>query len=463
MLSLAACCTAAGLFARQPVAWDEAYRRADSLIARLSLDEKIRFARGYSSFFFYGVPEKGIPYLYLSDATQGVHLRNNLPDSTMVRQLERSTAFPCPIMLASSFDPDLAFRYAEAVGEECRAGGIEVLLGPGLNIARNSQCGRNFEYFGEDPLLTSVMAAAYVRGMQQTGTAACLKHFIGNETEFYRRRSNSLIGERALHEIYMPPFRAGIEAGAAYVMTSYNQLDGEWAGQNSRVIGELLRGELGFRGCVMSDWGSVYDTEKVVRSGQNAEMPGRREFVQEVRELLRQGRISEKDLERMIRPNVATAVAFRLYDRVKYRPDLLDRFPAHAETACEVAAKGTVLLRNDGILPLAAGFCSPGALSGRYPAPGAAPLRRPKCWDTTMFRLRRPFGRNSATPCRSWSVPRGSSSRQRMSSCFRRERSTWSRSSVRSPCRRKRRRSSACASKRIRTRSCWSTRGRESA
>ena len=168
MLSLAACCAAAGLFAQQFVSWDEAYRQADSLIARLSLDEKIYFARGYSSFFFYGVPEKGIPYLYLSDATQGVHLRNNLPDSTMVRQLERSTAFPCPIMLASSFDPELAFRYAEAVGEECRAGGIEVLLGPGLNIARNSQCGRNFEYFGEDPLLTSVMAAAYVRGMQST-------------------------------------------------------------------------------------------------------------------------------------------------------------------------------------------------------------------------------------------------------------------------------------------------------
>ena len=355
MLSLAACCAAAGLFAQQFVSWDEAYRQADSLIARLSLDEKIYFARGYSSFFFYGVPEKGIPYLYLSDATQGVHLRNNLPDSTMVRQLERSTAFPCPIMLASSFDPELAFRYAEAVGEECRAGGIEVLLGPGLNIARNSQCGRNFEYFGEDPLLTSVMAAAYVRGMQSTGTAACLKHFIGNETEFYRRRSNSLIDERALHEIYMPPFRAGIEAGVAYVMTSYNQLNGEWAGQNSRVIGELLRGELGFRGCVMSDWSSVYDTEKVVKSGQNVEMPGRREFVEEVRELLRQGCISEKDLERMIRPNVATAVAFGLYDRVKYRPDLLGRFPAHAETACEVAAKGTVLLRNNGILPLAVG------------------------------------------------------------------------------------------------------------
>lgn len=144
-------CPPAGLFARQPVAWDEAYRQADSLIARLSLDEKIDFARGYSSFFFYGVPEKGIPYLYLSDATQGVHLRNNLPDSTMVRQLERSTAFPCPIMLASSFDPGLAFRYAEAVGEECRAGGIEVLLGPGLNIAPQFPVRPQFRIFRGGP------------------------------------------------------------------------------------------------------------------------------------------------------------------------------------------------------------------------------------------------------------------------------------------------------------------------
>ena len=358
MLSLAACCAVAGLFARQPVAWDEAYRRADSLIARLSLDEKIRFARGYSSFFFYGVPEKGIPYLYLSDATQGVHLRNNLPDSTMVRQLERSTAFPCPIMLASSFDPDLAFRYAEAVGEECRAGGIEVLLGPGLNIARNSQCGRNFEYFGEDPLLTSVMAAAYVRGMQQTGTAACLKHFIGNETEFYRRRSNSLIGERALHEIYMPPFRAGIEAGAAYVMTSYNQLDGEWAGQNSRVIGELLRGELGFEGLVMTDWNSVYDMQKLILSGQNVEMPGSWKEDITAQELLSQGKITEADIDAMIRPLIATCIRFGLYDRKgdgKYKPELLAKLPEHEAAAYRTSSEGIVLLRNDGLLPLKPG------------------------------------------------------------------------------------------------------------
>ena len=177
--------------AQQVVAWDEAYRQADARIAQLTLDEKISFMRGYSSFFFYGVPEKGMPYIYLSDATQGVHMRDNLSDPTMVRQLERSTAFPCPISLAATFNPSLAYRYAEAVGEECRAGGIEVLLGPGMNIYRNSQNGRNFEYMGEDPLLASAMVAEYVKGMQSTGTVACLKHFICNETEFYRRRPRS--------------------------------------------------------------------------------------------------------------------------------------------------------------------------------------------------------------------------------------------------------------------------------
>ena len=338
--------------AQQVVAWDEAYRQADARIAQLTLDEKISFMRGYSSFFFYGVPEKGMPYIYLSDATQGVHMRDNLSDPTMVRQLERSTAFPCPISLAATFNPSLAYRYAEAVGEECRAGGIEVLLGPGMNIYRNSQNGRNFEYMGEDPLLASAMVAEYVKGMQSTGTVACLKHFICNETEFYRRRSNSIVDERALHELYLPPFKAGIDAGVGYVMTSYNRLNGEWAGQNADLIQRILRGELGFRGCVMSDWSSVNDTEKVVKSGQNVEMPGRKEFFGEVRALLKEGRITEKDIEKMIRPNIATSIAFGLYDREKYVPALLEKFPAHKQTGYDVAAEGIVLLRNNGILPL---------------------------------------------------------------------------------------------------------------
>ncbi len=340
--------------AQQSVEWDEAYRQAEALLGKLTLDEKIHFLRGHESFFFYGVPEKGIPYIYLTDATQGVHLRSEMPKE-LVNQPEKTTSFPCPIMLAATFDTSLADRYGRSIGEECRAGGIEVLLGPGVNITRNSQCGRNFEYFSEDPLLSSEMAASYIRGIQSTGTAACVKHFIGNETEFYRRRSNSVIGERALHEIYMPPFKAAVDAGVAYIMASYNQLNGEWTGQSKHVNTDLIRGELGFRGCIMSDWKSVYDSEKVIRSGLTVEMPGRPTVFEEAYALLEAGKISETDIDRMILPNLATAVAFGLYDREKYRPELLETWEEHTRTAYEVAAAGTVLLRNNGILPLEKG------------------------------------------------------------------------------------------------------------
>lgn len=348
---------AGGIYASadQIVAWDEAYRRADEKLRQLSLEEKLQFTRGYSEFYFYGVPAKGIPFLYHSDATQGVHIRNNLKDTTLVRQMERSTAFPCPILLAATFDPDLASAYGRAVGEECRAGGIEVLLGPGVNMARNSQNGRNFEYFGEDPVLTGAMAAAYIKGLQSTGTAGCVKHFICNETEFYRRRSNSVIDERALHEIYLPPFEQAIDAGVAFVMTSYNRLNGEWTGQNKWLIDSLLRKEMGFRGSVMSDWGSVYDTYKTVNSGLNTVMPGNSQFSNEIAALVKSGKLSEADIDRMIRPAIATGIAFGLYDRAKYRPELLDRFPEHCDLATSVAEKGIVLLKNNSLLPMKKG------------------------------------------------------------------------------------------------------------
>ena len=351
ILSLLFAAAALPAIAQQTIPWNEAYRLADEKISQLTLDEKIAFTRGYESFFFYGVPEKGIPHLYLSDATQGVHIRRDL-SKNLVRQLDRSTAFPCPLALAATFNPQLAHAYAKAIGEECRAGGIEILLGPGMNIYRNAQNGRNFEYLGEDPELAAQLVAEYVQGMQSTGTAACLKHFIGNETEFYRRRSNSIVDDRALHEIYLPPFKAGIDAGAACVMTSYNRLNGEWTGQSNRVIKGLLRDTLGFHGCVMSDWRSVYDTEKTVRSGQNVEMPGRKETIREIRDLLARGRISEQDIDEMIRPTIAMGIAFGLYNREKYRTDLLTEFPRHNQVCYDVAAEGIVLLRNNGILPL---------------------------------------------------------------------------------------------------------------
>ena len=338
--------------AQQRMSWDEAYGKADSLLVRLTTDEKIAMMRGYSDFFFKGHPEKGIPYIYLSDATQGVNMRNNLADPTMVRQLERSVAFPAPILLSSTFNPELVYRYAQSVGEECRAGGIEILLGPGLNIYRQAQCGRSFEYFGEDPWWVSRVVEQYVRGMQSTGTAACLKHFVVNNTEFYRRRANSIVDERTLHEIYLPGFKAGIDAGVAAVMTSYNLLNGEWTGQSRYVIHDLLRGELGFRGLVMTDWHSIYDWEQAIKSGLSVEMGGVWDLGVTARELLDRGRISEADIDRMLRSMVAACIAFDLYDREKYCPELLDRFPEHEAVAYRTACEGVVLLKNDGLLPL---------------------------------------------------------------------------------------------------------------
>ena len=136
-----------GLYAQQVMETSEAYKKADELLKKLTIEEKALMVRGYNKFFIKGFEEKGILPVYLSDATQGVNIRNNLPDPNVVKQLERSTAFPSPILLASTFSPELSYQYAKAIGEECRAGGIEVLLGPGLNIYRQSQCARNFEYF----------------------------------------------------------------------------------------------------------------------------------------------------------------------------------------------------------------------------------------------------------------------------------------------------------------------------
>ena len=340
-------------FSQLVMSMDEAYKKADALLKTLTIEEKVQLTRGYNRFFFNGFPEKGIKRVYLSDATQGVNIRGSLSDASLPRQLEKSTAFPAPILLASTFNPDLSFQYARSIGEECRAGGVEVLLGPGLNIYRESQCGRNFEYFGEDPYLTSRMVENYVKGMQSTGTASCLKHFFGNNTEFYRRRSNSIIGERALNEIYLPGFKAGIDAGAMYVMTSYNLVDGEWAGQNAKVIKDILRRQLGFKGAVMSDWNSVTDLEKVIKSGQNVEMPGDRDLGTTVLALVKEGKVSEADIDEMVRPMLASSIAMDFYNRPKYEDSLLKQMPEHEKTALKVAEEGIVLLKNkENILPL---------------------------------------------------------------------------------------------------------------
>lgn len=335
-----------------PVSFETATEWADSLVDLLTLEEKISMLGGDSIFFTTAIPRLGIPSVMMADATQGVHLRKDWRgEITYEEVLPKSTAFPSPILLASTWNKELAGKYAQAIGEECRAGGIPVLLGPGMNIYRISQCGRNFEYFGEDPFLAGKMIENYVYALQSTGTIATLKHFIANNTDYFRRKSNSIIDERTLHEIYIPAFKAGIDAGAMAVMTAYNLVNGEWCGESDYVINNLLRGQLGFKWLVMTDWWSVYDGEKTIRSGQDLEMPYR-VATENALELVEKGKVNESDIDRMVSSTLRTLYAMEAFNRNR-DTSLLEKFPVHEEVALNTAREGIVLLRNENeILPL---------------------------------------------------------------------------------------------------------------
>ncbi|WP_139059076.1 beta-glucosidase family protein [Polaribacter reichenbachii] len=339
-----------------PIAYKDAKNQALKIIDQMTIDEKISLIGGHNVFFTKGFEKFNVPAMYLSDATQGVNIRSHLDD-----QLEKSVAFPSPIALASTWNKELASNYAKSIGEECRAGEIAVLLGPGMNIYRISQNGRNFEYFGEDPFLAARMIENYVVGMQSTGTIATLKHFIANNTDYKRRTSNSVVDNRTLHEIYLPAF----EAGAMAVMTSYNLVNGEYAGQSKDVITGLLREDLGFKWLVMSDWWSIYDAEKVIKSGLDLDMPGepRAEYPDYMKKdefflrftaktLLEKGKVKEEDINRMVTNILTTEIAMGLLERPIKDASYFKNFDQHVEVALQTGRESIVLLKNNNVLPI---------------------------------------------------------------------------------------------------------------
>ncbi|MGD0036762.1 MAG: glycoside hydrolase family 3 C-terminal domain-containing protein, partial [Bacteroidota bacterium] len=336
----------------QPLSYEQADAMADSVLTLMTLDEKLSYIGGDRSFFLRPIPRLNISEVYMTDATQGVHIRENFRDNNLSKyQLEKSTAFPCPLLLAATWNPELAYRYAEAIGEECHEGGIGILLGPGLNSYRHAQCGRNFEYFGEDPFLRSRLIEKYVQGVQSTGTVATLKHFLANNTEYFRRKSNSIIDERTLYEIYLPPFKAGIDAGARAVMTSYNLLNGEWCGQSNYAIDTVLRKQLGFKWLVMTDWWSVYDGEKLVKSGQDLEMPYTVALAN-AQKLLQESKVKIEDINRMVKSILRTYYSMKLHEQKKL-PSNDVMYDRHEQIALQTAREGIVLLKNENnILPL---------------------------------------------------------------------------------------------------------------
>jgi len=339
-----------------PISEDIAIERAKSIVEKMTIDEKLDLIKGYEGFFIKGYEKYGMPDIYLSDASQGVNIRKSFNGSNLSDYaLPKSVSFPNTLELAATWNPYLAHQYAHSIGEECRAAGIGVLLGPGMNIYRNSQNGRNFEYMGEDPYLAARMIEQYVVGVQNTGVMATLKHFVANNTDYSRRSSNSVVSERALHEIYMPAFKSGVDAGVMAVMTSYNQINGEWAGQSDYVINYLLRDQLGFNNLVMTDWWSVNDAEALVKSGQDLEMPGG-ESMDDLKKLVKTGNVEVKDIDRMCISIIKSIAQMGFLDQPIKDTKYLDKFEEHEKVALNTAREGIVLLRNENhFLPIAEG------------------------------------------------------------------------------------------------------------
>ncbi len=321
----------------------EAEKQARQLLAAMSKEECFSLVCGDGAIGIPGFPRLGIPPVVFSDASAGI---NNGPAPIQKRH-PQSVSYPCLLLLAATWDPPLAEEYARAIGEECRSGGTHILLAPSVNFYRTSVCGRNWEYPGEDPHLAGRMTSAYVRGLQQTGTAATLKVLVGNEIEFHRRGSNSQIDERTLQEIYLEPFRAGIDAGALAVMTAYNQLNGEWAGQCKYVNTTLLREQLGFQWISMTDWIGTYDGVKLAQSGTDLEMPGGWALKKDKDRV-----IGTPWIDRMALAVLKTCIHGGYYEADYTRPELLKNRSQWEETARRVNHGGITLLRNEGLLPL---------------------------------------------------------------------------------------------------------------
>lgn len=365
----------------------------------LTLEERVQLLAGESHWKTHAAPSADIPSLFLSDGPHGLRKQEGAQDCMGIAESRPATCFPTASALACSFDPELVERVGAAIGEEARRQGVDVVLGPGVNIKRHPLCGRNFEYFSEDPVVSGELGAAMVRGIQSRGVGACLKHFAANSQEHARMVSDSVVDERTLRELYLAPFEHVVRHARPWsVMTAYNKLNGVYCSEHEWLLREALRGEWGFDGAVVSDWGAMSSSVASVRAGLDLCMPGpRRDHARALVEAVRSGELEEGCV------NEAASHIERLARRVKAcqaegsiggapAPSLTDEefYRAHADLAREAAAQSAVLLKNDGVLPLNpdAKVAVIGAFARmpRYQGSGSSRIN-PKIIDNIWYRL----------------------------------------------------------------------------
>ena len=328
--------------------------RAAEVVKKMTLDEKIAYIAGYESWYVRAIDRLGLPAVRMADGPQGV--RNNT----------RSTLYPSGVAAAATWDKELIRQMGVSLGKDARARGVHILLGPGANIYRSPLCGRNFEYFGEDPYLAGEIAAAYIKGVQSMGVMACIKHFAGNNQEWARHSVSSDIDERTLNEIYFPAFEKAVKkANVATIMTSYNLLNGVHASESKYLNQEVLREAWGFEGFVMSDWTSCYSPINVVRWGVDLEMPKAQcQDPKLIKQLVEQGVIDERALDQKCQNIIQAIFAFEFDKREQLDKSLPANNPECDAVAHKLSQGAVVMLKNDGILPFKKGkvvVCGPNA------------------------------------------------------------------------------------------------------
>jgi len=350
---IVACCILLCTSVWKISAQDYPFRRADlpveerveDLVRRMTLEEKIDLLAGYQDFYLHPCERLGIPAFKLADGPLGL---------ASWGLFGKATAFPSALSLAASWNRDLAARVGDCYGQEWRARGIHFLLAPGVNTYRASKGARNFEYMGEDPYLSSEMVVPFIKGVQERGVIATVKHFAANDQEYDRYRISSEVSERALREIYLPAFKAAVQkAGVKAVMTGYNLLNGVYCTENKYLI-DILKKEWGFKGMLMSDWACTYSADKAANHGLDLEMGSNDWFVREkLLPLIEQGVVTEETINEKVRRIYGTCIEMGFFDRPQLDTTIPVYNPKANRMAYEAAKEGMILLKNeDNLLPL---------------------------------------------------------------------------------------------------------------
>lgn len=328
-------------------------KQIDGIIGQMTLEEKVNMLHAKHMFISAGIERLGIADIKYADGPFGIR-EEMQPDgwAGLGWETDKATFFPTGSALAATWSPELAYSYGTGMAKEARLRGKDMLLGPAINIQRIPTGGRTYEYLSEDPVLSSKLAVGYTKGVQDNGVAVCVKHFALNNQENNRGTVNVIVGERAMREIYLPPFRATVEEGDAFgFMAAYNKVAGKWCAENEVLLNKILRQDWGFAGMVISDWGGTHSTVGSVTSGLNVEMPDKKYMGKALIDSVKAGKVSEEVINQRVREILRVRLAIKPIPEKEANKEMTSQ-PAQQKIAYEVASKSIVLLKNDGILPM---------------------------------------------------------------------------------------------------------------